>query len=57
MASHPIPPATTQTSEQPLTREEGWELLWSLEGSLKDVFPEEGGASAVFLREREAWGE
>jgi len=57
MASHPIPPVITQTPEQPLTREEGWELLWSLEGSLKDAFPEEGGASAVLLRERDAWGE
>jgi hypothetical protein len=57
MASHPIQPAPPELDEKPLSYEEGWALLWSLEGSMKGWFPEEGGASGVMLREREAWGE
>ncbi len=62
MASNPNPPATpaqpeSGTDEKPLTREEAWELLWSLEGSMKGWFPEEGGPSEILRREREAWGE
>ena len=55
MATHPNP--TQPANEPPLTYEEAWDLLWSLEGSLKDAFPEEGGASEVLRRERELWGE
>lgn len=57
MASHPVPPITTEADERPLTYEEGWELLWSLEGSMEGWFPEEGGPSGILLTEREAWGE
>jgi hypothetical protein len=59
MASHPISPATPESDldEKPLTYEESWELLSSLEGSMKGWFPDEGGASGVHLKEREAWGE
>lgn len=57
MASHPIQPAPPELDEKPLSYEEGSALLWSLEGSMKSWFPEEGGASGVMLREREAWGE
>ena len=57
MASHPIPPATPELDEKPLSYEEGWALLCSLEGSMEGLFPEQGGASGVMLREREAWGE
>jgi len=57
MASNPIPPSTPELDEKPLSYEEGWALLWSLEGSMEGLFPEEGGASGVMLREREAWGE
>ena len=62
MASHPTPPSTAAQpesgpGEKPLTREEWWDLLWSLEGSMKGWFPEEGGPSEVLRREREAWGE
>jgi hypothetical protein len=57
MASQPIP-ELQQTEEEPrLSREEGWALLRSLYGSLRDAFPEEGGAAEVFRKEREAWGE
>jgi hypothetical protein len=56
MAANPISPANDTVADQPLTREEGWALLWSLEGSMKDWFPEEGGASGVLEKEREAWG-
>jgi len=60
MASNPNPPAPQPESgadEKPLTREEAWELLWSLEGSMKGWFPEQGGPSEIMRREREAWGE
>ena len=57
MASQPSHPVLSQTSEQPLTSEEGWALFESLCGSMAGWFPEEGGTSGVMLREREAWGE
>jgi hypothetical protein len=59
MASHSILPATnhSEVDEKPLTYEEGWALFWSLEGSMKGWFPEEGGASGVLRKEREDWGE
>jgi hypothetical protein len=62
MASHPISPIPTPSpepglDEKPLTYDEAWELLLSLEGSMKGWFPDEGGPSAVLLKEREAWGE
>jgi hypothetical protein len=57
MASNPIPPSSTDAPEKPLTAEEGWALFWTLEGSMKGWFPEEGGASGIHLKEREAWGE
>jgi len=57
MASQPIPPATTEAHERPLTQEEGWALFWSLEGSMKNMLREEGGPSEVLRKEREAWGE
>ncbi len=57
MASHPVPPATPELDEKPLTAEEGWALFWTLEGSMKGWFPEEGGASGILRKEREDWGE
>lgn len=59
MASHSIPsPATeAQVDEKPLTYGEGWALFWSLEGSMKGWFPEEGGPSGILRKEREDWGE
>ena len=56
MASNPTPPSN-DLDEKPLTAEEWWDLLWSLEGSMKGWFPDEGGPSEVLRREREAWGE
>jgi hypothetical protein len=57
MASHSVPPATPERDEKPLSYEEGWALLWSLEGSMEGWFPEEGGPSGVLRKEREDWGE
>ena len=62
MASQPNPPIVStphesELDEKPLTYEEGWALLWNLEGSMKGWFPEAGGASGILLRERDAWGE
>jgi hypothetical protein len=57
MASSPIPPSTPEIDEKPLSYEEGWALFDTLYGSMKGWFPEEGGASGVMLKEREAWGE
>jgi len=56
MASSPIPSQPLE-DETPLTREQAWELLWSLEGSMEGWFPDEGGASGVLQKERDAWGE
>ena len=39
MASHPIQPAPPELDEKPLSYEEGWALLWSLEGSMKVTCP------------------
>ena len=59
MASHPIPPSSTEPEldEKPLSYEEGWALFWTLEGSMKGWFPEEGGPSEILRKEREDWGE
>jgi hypothetical protein len=62
MASNPNPPSNAAQpesglDEKPLTREEWWDLLWSLEGSMKGWFPEEGGPSGILRKEREDWGE
>ena len=57
MASHPVPPATPEPDEKPLSYEEGWALFWTLEGSMKGWFPEEGGPSEILRKEREDWGE
>ncbi len=43
MASNPIPPATTELDEKPLSRDEWWELLWILEGSMEGWFPTKAG--------------
>jgi len=55
MATHPISPQREHV--EPLTYEQGWELLWSLEGSMKDLFPEEGGPSGVLQQMRDDWCE
>jgi hypothetical protein len=51
MASQPVLP------EQPLTREQGWELFASLRGVLKESYARLGGAEKVHREEREAWNE
>ncbi len=53
MASHPIPPATTDSQERRLTREEGWELFESLRGILKESYAKLGGAEEYHRKERE----
>ncbi len=55
MASHPIPTTTTDCTEEPLTADEGWALFWSLDGSMKGWFPEDGGASGALRKEHEDW--
>lgn len=55
MATQPVPNPAEE--ERPLSYEEGWELLQKLYGSLRGALAEEGGASEVLRREREAWGE
>ena len=56
MASQPIPPNEAVANGRPLTQQEWWDLLWSLEGSMEGWFPEEGGPSAILQRERDVWG-
>jgi len=55
MASHPIPPATTDSQERRLTREEGWELFESLRGILKESYAKLGGSEEYHRKERESW--
>jgi hypothetical protein len=55
MASNPTPPSN-DLDEKPLTAEEGWALFWSLEGSMKGWFPEEGGASGILRKETRRLG-
>ena len=57
MASHPIPQATSDAPEQPLTREEGWQLFQTLRGVLKESYVRLGGAEEFHRHEREAWNE
>ncbi len=62
MASHSIPTIAPDapplpSSEQPLTREQGWDLIVSLFGSAKEAYAEVGGAEAWIAAERAAWGE
>ena len=57
MASHPIPPVTTDPEERPLTREEGWQLLHGMRGILKESYGQLGGAEEYHRKERESWDE
>jgi len=57
MASHPIPPVTTDPEERPLTREEGWQLLHGMRGILKESYAKLGGAVEYHRKERESWDE
>lgn len=55
MATNPNPSANSGTPERPLTYEEGWQLLRSVRGILKESYPELGGAEEFHRRERESW--
>ena len=57
MASHPIPAAITDSQERRLTREEGWELLESMRGILKESYAKLGGSEEYHRKERESWDE
>jgi hypothetical protein len=51
---------TTQqiTAEaRPLTVDEGWDLIFSLFGSAKELYAKAGGAEAWIRSERAAWAE
>jgi hypothetical protein len=56
MASHPIPPATPELDETPLSYEEGWALARSMRGILKESYAKLGGAEEYHRKERESWG-
>jgi hypothetical protein len=56
MATHPVPPVV-DNEERPLTREEGWELLHSMRGILKESYAKLGGAEEYHRQEREAWND
>ncbi len=52
-ASNPaVPPETRQ-----LTADEGWDLIFSLFGSAKDLYAEYGGGEAWLKAERAAWAD
>jgi hypothetical protein len=59
MASHPIPPSSTEPGldERPLTYEEDWALCISMRGILKDDYAKLGGAEEYHRKERESWDE
>ena len=43
--------------EPPLSAEEGWDLLFSLFGSAKELYAKYGGGEAFLRAERASWGE
>jgi hypothetical protein len=60
MASQPTIPEVPlelelDASEPRLTREEGWELIFSLFGSGREMYAKAGGAEAFIKAERAAW--
>jgi len=60
MASHPILPGLSAAegageTERRLSSEQGWNLIFSLFGSAKDIYAEFGGGEAWIQAEREAW--
>jgi hypothetical protein len=60
MATNPIPSLPTpdpSQPERPLTRDETWELIFSLYGSAREMYAEVGGAEAWIKAERAAWAE
>ena len=54
---NPLPPLADETTEPRLSREEGWELIFSLFGAAGDMYAKVGGAEALIRAERAAWGE
>ncbi len=59
MASHPVIPATGELDphEKPLSYEEGWDLIFSLFGTAKEMYAPYGGGEAWLRSERAAWNE
>ncbi len=55
MASHMIPPAAIEIPEKPLSREEGWDLIFGLFGTAKEAYAAVGGSDAWMRSERAAW--
>lgn len=53
MATNPIPAVASEP--RPLTKDEGWDLIFSLFGSAKDLYAQVGGAEAWIQSERAAW--
>jgi hypothetical protein len=56
MATHPMPSAPLLDSaelERPLTRDEWWDLVFSLEGSAKEMLAKVGGGEAWMRRLRD----
>ena len=61
MATNPNPlppvPPFDETTEPRLSREEGWDLIFSLLGSAREMYAEVGGAEAFIRAERATWDE
>ena len=55
MATNTTPAAPSEAP--PLTVDEGWDLIFSLFGSAKDLYAKVGGAEAWIRSERAAWAE
>lgn len=55
--SIPAPLPCPALDEQPLTREQGWDLIFSLFGTAKQAYAGVGGSEAWIRSERAAWSE
>ena len=60
MATHPViaeMPAdlNVEENEPRLSREEGWQLIFSMFGTAKEMYAEVGGSDAFMREERAAW--
>lgn len=55
MATAPNPALPPETRQ--LTAEEGWDLIFSLFGTAKDLYAEYGGGEAWLKAERAAWAD
>jgi hypothetical protein len=57
MASQPVSPVAPELEESLLSRNDGWDLIFSLFGTAKDLYAPYGGGEAWLRSERAGWNE